>query len=101
MTPTLPKQLEEVFNNWQVCKKTGTPLNSNKVYFNTINLDFNEDLQIDFLFIEELGSMPILYMVDMETSLSDTVIMASRNLSDAAAIIKIRWFNKEEPRKVI
>ena len=45
------------------------------------------------MFIEELGNLPILLIIDRITSFASTCFMLSRNLVDAAKIIKTRWFD--------
>lgn len=93
MTPTLSAALDDVYDNCKICCTTGRPLNTNKVSFNTVLAGFNDHLQVDFLFIKELGSMPILHMVDKATSMSATALMPSRNIDEAAKMITTRWFD--------
>lgn len=90
LTKTLSEQRDDVFVNCSVCRTTERPLHSNKISFNAVFSDFNSHVQVAFIFIKELGTPPILHMIDRATSLSDTVLMMSRSMPDAASMIKTR-----------
>ena len=101
LTPALRQALQIALKKCTSCKTTGRPLNSKKVSFDKILREFNEHVQIDFLFIEELGSGPILHARDKATGYSETVRLSSRDLDDAAAAFSRIWIDSHGPPKIV
>jgi len=77
LTPLLSKAVESAFSKCTACKATGRPVHSSKVSFSRILAEFNDHLQVDFLFVRELGNTPILHMIDRATAFSATALMFS------------------------
>ncbi len=66
LTPPLCQALKDLLDKRTICKTTGRPLNSKKVSFDKILREFNDHVQLDFFFIEELGGGPILHARNKE-----------------------------------
>jgi len=99
LTPVLAQALEAVFDKCTSCKSTGRPVHSRKVSFSRVLAAFNDHLQVDYLFIRELGNLPILHLTDVGTGFSVTVLMISRDMQDASQMISTRWFDVHGPPK--
>ena len=97
LNPTLSQALDLVVHKCTSCKRSGRPIHARKVSFTRVLSDFNEHLQVDFLFIRELQNLPILNMVDVETGISATSLMSSRDMEDASRMIKTKWFDVNGP----
>ena len=72
---------------------TGRPVGSRKVSFSRILAGFNHHVQVDFLFIRELGNLPFLNMTDVATGFSVTALMNSREMNETARMITLKWFD--------
>ena len=101
LTPTLKKELQDAFANCTSCLQSGRPLNSRKFSLSRVLSSFNDHLQIDFFFIQELGNLPILCMVDVATGYASTVLMSSRDLDQTARFVEVYWFNVYGPPRTI
>ena len=101
LTPMLCKELQEAFEKCASCLQTGRPLHSRKVSFSRVLASFNDHVQIDFFFIQELGNLPILCMVDVSTGFASTVLMSSRDLDQTARFVEVYWFNVHGPPQII
>ena len=101
LSPQLRSELENVASKCTTCLQTGRPLNARKVSFSRVLSSFNEHIQIDFMFIAELGNLPILHMVDVGTGFSATVLMTSRDLDEAARFVELHWFNVHGPPRIV
>ncbi len=88
MTPALRQALEvAIFPSAPAAKTTGRPLNSKKISFDKLLRTFNDHVQVDFLFIRELGKEPILHTRDKATGYSATVILSSRDMNEVATAL--------------
>jgi len=93
LTPVLSQALESAFSKCTSCKATGRPVHSRKVSFSRILAEFNDHLQVDFLFVRELGNTLILHMIDRATAFSATALMFSRDMDDVASMIEMKWID--------
>ena len=101
MNPILKQALERVIHKCTSCSQTGRPLNSRKVSFGKILAQFNEHVQLDFFWIDELGSLPIFHMVDKHTGFSVTVLSNSRDMEEISKLFELRWINTYGPPAVV
>ncbi len=69
--------------------------------FDKILREFNEHVQLDFFYIEELGGGPILHARDKATGYSETSLLPSRDLDDAAAAFVKIWIDSHGPPKIV
>ncbi len=99
MTPALRQALEVAISKCTSCKTTGRPLNSKKISFDKLLRTFNDHVQVDFLFIRELGKEPILHVRDKATGYSATVILSSRDMNEVATAFVRLWINSHGPPK--
>ena len=100
LNPILSQSLELVAQKYTSCKRSGRPLHARKVSFTRVLSEFNDHVQVDFLFIRELQNLPILHMVDVGTRFSATSLMSSRDIEDASRMIKTRWFDVHGPPRI-
>ncbi len=64
MTPALEQALEVAISKCTSCKTTGRSLNSKQISFDKLLGTFNDHVQVDLLFIRELGMEPIWHARD-------------------------------------
>ena len=58
-------------------------------------------MQLDFMYVKELGNAPVLHMIDVATGLSVTKILPSRDIENVTHACEIYWFNVHgSPTKV-
>ena len=98
LTGVLSKALDEAFARCTSCQSTGRPLQSRKISLSKILASFNDHVQVDFMYIAELGgTSPILHMVDVHTGLSATKLTGCRDIDVAARTMEAIWFNIHGP----
>ena len=101
LTPVLKQALEAAFAKCTSCRVTGRLLCSRKVLFCRLLLSFNDDVQIDFMFLSEMNNLPILHIIDMSTGYSCTVLMETREIEYVARKLEIHWINHHGPPAVM
>ena len=93
MTPVLKQALEKSAKKCSSCKETGRPLQSRKISFNKILTSFNHHVQLDFFFCAEYENQSIFHMVDVHTAYSAASLMSSREMSQVAHQLAVKWIN--------
>ncbi len=66
------------------CKTTGRPRNAKKISFDKLLRTFNDHVQVDFFFIQEIGGDPILHARDEATGYSETMLLPSKDMDFAS-----------------
>ncbi len=74
-------------------------LQNEKVSSDKLLRTFNDHVQVDFLFIRELGKEQILHVRDKATGYSATVILSSRDMNEVATAFVRLWINSHGPPK--
>ena len=97
LTREIEAALAEAFEKCTSCKQTGRPLNSRSVSLGKVLAEFNSHVQIDFLYVTEIGPKPILHVIDTHSSLSATALSPSRDIGVAARTIEQIWINTHGP----
>ena len=93
LTSVLSQAIDDVYSKCTSCKMTGRPIGSRKISFSRILANFNYHVQVDFMFIRELGNLPILNITDVATAFTVTALMNSREMNKTARMIAIKWFD--------
>ena len=75
------------------CKGTGRPLQNRKVSIRKVLSTFNSHIQLDSFYITEMGNAPVLHLVDVNSGLSATALVPSRDIDVAARKIEKIWIN--------
>ena len=94
------QSLEFVAQKRKSCKRSDRTLHARKVSFTRVPSEFNDHLQVNFLFIKEMRNLPILHMVDVGTGFWATSLMYPREMEDASRTIKTRWFDVHKPPRL-
>lgn len=84
--------MDSVYLKFSTCKSTGRPIHTHKVFFSLISAEFNEHLQVKYLFIRELGNFPGVHMVDRATGYLENSLVLSQTMKDALRMINKKWF---------
>ncbi len=88
MTPALRQALEVAISKCTSCKTTGRPLKYKKISFDKLLRTFNDHVQVDFLFIRELGKEPDLaHKGQGNWILSEPLILSSRDMNEVATAL--------------
>ncbi len=69
--------------------------------FGPIGASGTTHVQVDFLFIMELGKEPILHARDKATGYSATVILSSRDMNEVATAFVRQHINSHGPPKAV
>ena len=93
LTSILSQALDSVYEKCVSCKMTERPAPFQKVSFSRLLDEFNSHVQVDFLFIRELGNLPILNMTDVATGFTVTSLLHSRSMNETASTIVTKWFD--------
>lgn len=78
LSPSMEEALKGAFEKRSSCTSTGLPLQSRTISFSRIIAEFNDNLQVDFLFVIETSDFPILHTVDSDIGYSETSAIPSR-----------------------
>ncbi len=87
MTPVLKRALEAALSKCTSCKTTGRPL----ISFDKLLRTFNDHVQVDFLFIRELGKEPILSAREKASRYAATVSLPNTDMDIVANSFVILW----------
>jgi len=101
LTPILRQALKSAFDKCTSCKSTGRPVDSRKISFGRIKVNFNSHVQVDFFFVSELGNEPILHMTDVHTGFSVTSLQPTREMDIAAKAFELKWINNHGAPEVV
>ena len=101
LNPILKQALSFSFRRCTSCEKIGRPLSSKKVSFEKILATFNQNVQVDFLFIKDVTKEPVLHIVDTHTALSVAAIVPSRKMEVAARQFEYKWINVHGAPKIV
>ena len=83
MTAELGKAIEEVCAACEVCTKNGAPKHSSKVSLTPVNEEFNEELQLHFLFLKlRRTRVTVVNLTDAGTGYSEFRIAPNRSMAD-------------------
>ena len=93
LNPKLRQAHQSAFEKRTNPKSTGRPLNSRKISFTKIFSEFNDHMQLDFMYVKEFGNASALHMIDLATVFSVTKILPSRNIENVTHACEIYWFN--------
>lgn len=101
LTPVLKRVFYSTFDSCSICKSTGRPHSSRKISFGKILVDFNEHVQVDFFFMQEMENEPVLDMVDIHTGLSQTAVTRTRRIAVAAEAFESLWINQHGAPRLV
>ena len=93
MTPVLKQALEKDAKKCTSCKEICRPLQSRKISFHRILTSFNHHVQLDFFFCAEYDNQTIFHMVHVHTAYSAASLMPSREMSQVAQQLEVKWIN--------
>ena len=97
LTPVLRQALQASYNKCLSCKTNGRPLATRKISFNKFLRTFNENVHVDFFWIKDLTSLPILHVKDSSTGYITAVIASSKDQEVAAKLFAVYWININGP----
>ena len=86
--------LKQVVQNCDICVQVGRPAPSRKVSPIRIVAEFNQTVQVDFMFITIRDSpLTLFHIVDSATAYSTAHIVPSRDLDHAAHVFESQWIS--------
>jgi hypothetical protein len=86
--------LRQVVQNCEICVQIGRPAPSRKVSPIRIVAEFNQTVQVDFMFITLRNSpLTLFHIVDSATAYSTAQIVPSRDLYHAAYVFESQWIS--------
>lgn len=92
LTPALESAIKEVCGACEVCAKNGRPKSSRKVSLTHVNQEFNQEIQVDFLFVYISGKKYcILIITDTGTGYTELSIAADRSMSTIILLLETEW----------
>lgn len=95
LTGDVEKEIEEVHHACEICAQSGQPEPSRKISMTHVNEGFNEELQIDYTYVDIRDRKHVvLHIVDAGTAYSETSIVADRRISTAIKVIEEIWLNR-------
>ena len=97
LTPVLSQALKKSVESCNSCKITGKPLHNKKVSLNKVLREFNDDVQMDFMWIKKLTNSPILHIRDSYSGYSAALISENREMDLASYNFQINWINVNGP----
>ena len=97
LTSVFRQALQAAYNKCVSCTTTGRPLATRKLSFNKFLRTFNENVQVDFFWIKDLTSLPILHVKDSSTGYIAAVIASSEDQKVASKLFKVYWINMNGP----
>jgi hypothetical protein len=84
----------QVVQNCETCVQIGRPAPSRKVSPIRIFAEFNQTVQVDFMFITLWNSpLTLFHIVDLATAYSTAQIVPSRYLDHAAYVFELQWIS--------
>jgi hypothetical protein len=94
LTPERERALRQVVSNCEICVQVGRPAPSRKVSPIRIVAEFNQTVQVDFMFIT-LRNIPLtlFHIFDSATAYSTAQIVPSRDLYHAANVFESQWIS--------
>lgn len=101
LTPALRHYIQKSSRKCKSFVQTERHHRSKKVYFSKLLESFNENVQIDFMWINELSDQPILHIFDISTSYSECVLVPNKEISSVKFVLEGRWFHIHESPRVI
>lgn len=97
LTPVLKQALKNSVESCNSCKVTGKPLHNKKISLNKVLREFNDDVQLDFMWIKKLTNSPILHIRDSYSGYSAALITENREMDLASYNLQIYWININGP----
>lgn len=95
LDPELEQAIENVCDACEICAKNGEPKRSKKVSLTHVNEAFNQELQIDFIFVV-IGDTKytVMHMTDTGTGYSELALAPDRSMATIIRIIETVWVCK-------
>lgn len=93
LTPALRHSLYHVSRKCRSCAQNGRPHRSKKVSLSKLFETFNDNIQIDFMWITELTLHLILHTAGMSTSYFKFVLVPNREILSVKSAMERRWFH--------
>jgi hypothetical protein len=90
-TPGLDQALSNAVSICHSCQMTGRPHPCRKVSTSNISRSFNTHVQVDFFYIEDLDSSPILHIRDTSSGLSACCVQGSRDMDLTGCNFQKHW----------
>lgn len=98
----LDEAIDKVFAACEVCAKNGRPKPSRKVSLTHVNEGFNEEVQIDFFYIDlRLTKYTVMNLTDTGTGFTEMEITADRNMETIIRVVETGWICKHGAPKAI
>lgn len=69
--------------------------------FSRLLSEFNDHVQLNYLYIPELTSSPLMHIVDTGIAFYNPSIVPSRNIDVASRTIEFIWIEKRGPPKEV
>ncbi len=101
LTPSLRQALAMATQKCTSCKTTGRPSNAKKVSLDKLLRAFNDHVQVDFFFIQEIGGDPILHARDKATGYSETTRLPSKDMDLASDAFRRMWVDSHGPPEFV
>lgn len=93
LTPHLASSFRDVTRHCTACAGTGRLQRTMETSLTKVLVSFNENIQVDLLYISELSNLPTLHIVDTATSFSECALLPSREMPDIISALDRRWFS--------
>jgi hypothetical protein len=94
LTPSREFALRKAVQNCEICVQVGRPAPSRKISPIRVVAEFNQTVQVDFMFITLRNvSLTLFHIVDSATAYSTAQIVPSRDLEHAAHLFETLWIS--------
>lgn len=98
----LEQAIDKVFAACEICAKNGRPKSSRKVSLTHVNEAFNEEVQIDFFYIElRLTKHTVMNMTDTGTGFTEMQITPDRSMRTIIRTVETGWICKHGAPKAV
>lgn len=95
LTEEVEREIIEVYRACELCCRSGQPAASRKISMTHVNQEFNEELQMNFTYVDIRDSKHVvLHIVDAGTAYSETAIVGDRRIATAIRAIEEIWLKR-------